>query len=283
MITFGNDFEFFIHSNKENRVVSAIDLLKRNKHTPIELGDNIKLYYDNCLGEVAFPPYSSKDEMLQRFHTVFSRIQNYLGSAYQMVFNAGHTFEDDQTDNDEAKEIGCEPSFDVYEQAPIQSDAFPDNFRSSGGHWHIGGTLLTDDFAHRVNLVKLLDIYLGCANVVYSDDPTEAKRRTLYGFAGNHRLPPYGVEYRTLSSSFLNSREQTDLSFDLIQYSLNCIMDEKDEAIIAQVDPNRVKLAINNCDKSLALKVLEQAKLPKQLMNRVRTVRGDFYTSWGLS
>lgn len=269
MTTFGNDFEFFIYSNKENKIVSAIRVLKQNKKNPIDLGDGVTLYYDNCLGEVAFPPYTNKKEMKERFASVFSKVRNYLGPKYKMVFQAGHSFDDDQVTEKEAQEIGCEPSYDVWEELEIVTNDFQDNFRSSGGHWHIGSKLLTDKPINRPRIVKLLDIYLGCANVVNSDDPTEVRRRRLYGAAGNHRIPEYGVEYRTLSSSFLNSEEQTDLSFDLIGHCLKCIQNDTAVGIINSVDANLVRAAINNCNKELAKRVLEQADVPDKLMQRI--------------
>ena len=67
-------------------------------------------------------------------------------------------------------------------------------------------------------LVKYLDAYLGLVSVLFDSD---TNRRSLYGKAGAFRLQPWGVEYRSLSSSMMSSKELLSIVYDQINRAIN--------------------------------------------------------------
>lgn len=282
---FGNDFEAFIYSHKEKKIVNAIHVLEgHGKDNPIHLGNGVDLFYDNMLLEFNFQPYFSKEEMIERLRDAFQRVVSYLGIDYTLILKAGHTFEEAQVDSDEARLIGCMPSFDAYTVSVVTNEPFESPFRSSGGHWHISGKLV-EPFDPKLNAVKLADIYLGCTNVLcVGSDKTEVQRRKIYGKSGNHRCPAHGgYEYRSLSSSFLNSKPLTELTFDLLNFSLAQIENGSDAQILASVQTGLVRSAIDECDQNKAMDVLKAVQLPQEFMSRVMEKRDmNFYGSWNL-
>ncbi len=278
--TIGADPELMIWSVDENRIVSSIPILKRDKHNPITLDGGVKLYADNVLCEFSFPPSESVDEMLNRMKDAFARIQDHLGDKYQLIARAAHTYLDSEMEPSfgvNPREIGCTPSIDVYREEIVAPNAFPDNMRTGSFHIHLGnadyakdngGHLLT--FKGRHAAIRLMDIFVGCGSVIFDKDPTSAIRRTIYGAAGNFRMTPYGAEYRPLSPGPLASREMTKLCLDLTDHVLSHIKAGTEQDVIARVNESDVKTAINTCDAALATDVLTKAGLPSDLMARVQ-------------
>ena len=77
-VTRGQDPEAFIQRASDGKIMSAIPILKRDKHNPIDLGDGIKIYADNSQIEFSMRPYQEKNEMLTTFKTIFSRNPAYV-------------------------------------------------------------------------------------------------------------------------------------------------------------------------------------------------------------
>lgn len=281
--SFGNDVEFCILNVETGKIESAIELLGRDKYNPIDLGDGIKWYYDNLLGETAFPPYYSKQEMFERFTTVFQKIQDSLGAKYRLLPKAAHTFEAAQADNDIARQIGCSLEYNAKEMTVVVSTPFETPTRTTGGHWHLGHEKLLD-FDTRRNTILVLDIILGCASVIFDKDETNLIRRDKYGKAHSHRPTPFGLEYRVLASSFLVNKEMTELCFDLINYVLTFVENDNLQDLINKVNMDDVTKAINTCDTSLSRNILKQVNLPQCIMERInKTYKNDFYGSWEIN
>lgn len=279
----GSDFEFFIFSKEENRIVNAIDVIKHGKEDVLNLGNGVNFYFDNMAGEATVNPFSTKEQMVSTFKDAFSRVQNWLGNKYSPVFRAGHTFEDRDITSDKCLEIGCSPSFDCWKMEVVNNQPFTNNFRSTGGHWHVSGNLF-DSFETKVNSVKIADILIGLPNLLCVSDPTEKERRKLYGASGTHRLPGHGgIEVRILSSSFFNSKELTELKYDLLSYAMSHIKNKTALDIINSVNSNDVQEAINTCNRPLAEKLLNKIDLPAELRNRIHEYDlSNFQASWGL-
>jgi len=281
--SYGNDIEFHLLDVKQDKFVSAIEVLKHDKYDPIDLGDGIKCYWDNVLLEVSYPPYYSKEEMFERIETVIQRIQKYIGPNYRIVPKAAHMYDDSELQNENAKIVGCNPNFSAWDESMNQPKEFTTNLRTTGYHCHIGGKNLLD-FKGKTDTIKLLDVFLGTSSVLFNDDETEVERRKLYGIPSEFRPCEWGVEYRPLSSGVMRSKETVGLTFDLINYTLGHIENNNANNILEKINVNEVKTAISKCDKKLALSVLEKAGLPKDLMARVtqKYDTSNFYKSWGI-
>lgn len=105
----------------------------------------------------------------------------------------------------EAKEehvqFGCMPSYNVYGMKGLALDGRDVPFRSAGGHIHFGIGKQTHESV--APMIKALDAILGVACVSLFAGIDDPRRRTMYGLAGEYRLPDHGVEYRTLSNAWM--------------------------------------------------------------------------------
>lgn len=278
----GGDWEFpVIDLEQNNKCVSAIPILKRDKYEPILVGDNkdgIKVYHDNVLLEVAFNPFYSKHEMIERYRNVFLGVKKVLGDRYRIISKASHVYNDDELQHPKALEAGCSPNFNAYTVAPNPPVQFNGGLRSAGCHFHCGAKHLLD-FDTRLNAIKLMDIFLGVPSIIFNPDKTEKQRRMLYGGPSEHRPTSFGLEYRPLSPGVIRSPETAELTYDLVTYSLSQL--PKATKILESIDTNIVQKAIKDCDKKLARVVMNKVKLPKTLLNRIEGKYGnDLYKNW---
>jgi hypothetical protein len=280
--TFGNDVEFHLFDVEQKKMVSAIPVLKNDKNSPIDLGDGIKLYADNILVETSFPPYESKNEMLDRFKTVLSRIQTKLGKKYRLVPKAAHEYGAEELQDPKALEIGCTTNYNAWEVCANPSLSFSDGLRTAGFHCHVGHQKL-QEFDTRITAIRVMDIVLGAASVIFNENDDEVTRRRLYGQASEHRPTPFGLEYRCLSPATLRSPKLAELVFDLINYSIDLTLNGQGEKLVKSINKDEVIEAINSCNAKLAESILNQINLPKPLMKRIKKkYQSDFYKAWGI-
>lgn len=158
--------------------------------------------------------------------------------------------------SDNSKRFGCMPSYNVYEESGIHVNPKEYRYRSAGGHIHLGGTTdgVTKVLKDTEHLVPLLDAIVGNTCVLIDRDPGNAERRKVYGRAGEHRLPRYGIEYRTPSNFWLRSYPVMSLVFGLARHAVNVLYNGKKfhDEILSTVDIDDVRKAINENDFALA-------------------------------
>ena len=122
--------------------------------------------------------------------------------------------------------LGCKPSMNAYGlHGNDPGDPYELKIRFSGGHIHLGIPGLTN--AMRVRVVKVLDAILGVYSTVlfdYENHGMGANRRLYYGLPGEYRPTKYGLEYRVLSSAWLQSPQLHDTIFNLAIASANFAM-----------------------------------------------------------
>ncbi len=112
--------------------------------------------------------------------------------------------------------FGCNPSLNAYGMSGLEMPGTAVEYRSAGGHVHLGfndnKSLTKDDY---INMVKGLDAIMGVAGVSLFAKYDDPRRRMMYGLAGEYRLPPHGLEYRTLSNAWLFHPVLANIVFDL--------------------------------------------------------------------
>lgn len=180
---------------------------------------------------------------------------------------------------EDSKRLGCAPSLNAYD---VTASIYPEGgsylTRSAGGHIHLGllhgfkdesqwkksyapSYPLPYVFQHRERLVPLLDILVGNTAVLFDRDPYAAKRREVYGRAGEYRLPDHGIEYRTLSNFWLHSVALYSLMFALARQAVGVLHTEGTglantwgaaDELLRLVDVEKVQKAINTNDVELA-------------------------------
>jgi hypothetical protein len=137
-------------------------------------------------------------------------------------------------------------------------------FRSAGGHIHFGIGKTTDARAKRI--VKTLDAILGVACVSLFAKYDEPRRRSMYGLAGEYRLPPHGLEYRTLSNAWMVHPVITHLVFDLSRKVL--VFGDKDYLRHWDGNEKETVEVINTCNVEGARAILKRnEKLFKDILS----------------
>ena len=251
----GADPELFIVNSKTNKVVSSIGLIPGVKGEAYRAPDMPKGYglqIDNILGEFNIPPAKDKESFIDSIEYMKDYIRQYVKNVnpdLDIQCIASREVDEDQLQSPEAKLFGCDVSYNAYtEDENPKPDGERGNLRSGGFHIHL--SYKNPNARTSIDLIKYLDVDLGIPSVVKDPD---TKRRTLYGKAGDFRLRPYGVEYRSLSSYMMSSKENLEFVWNGIMKAIrayNCnlplIDSEVVQSIINNSDVEKAKIIIEN-------------------------------------
>jgi len=195
--------------------------------------------------------------------------------------------------------LGCMPSFNAYglEGQRVPPRELP--FRSAGGHIHLGIGSRPKEEMERI--VKAMDMVLGVACVSLFAGMDDPRRRHFYGLPGEYRLPPHGLEYRTLSNAWLCHPLIMNMVFELARKAV--VFGEKALTSMWQVEEKETLDCILTCNvdkareilttnKTVFCKILEAANLyPTDkayniFMNGVASAVDDYTdmeTNWNLN
>ena len=286
MFTFGADPEFILEKN--GIVYSSIGIIP-NKDNPYEEKGH-KFYYDNVLAECAIKPADYEEESIEYFKECL-KIFSKLIDPYKLSAEATNSFPADQLKHPDAKEVGCKGewcAYDLIEVDPPKNSIENFSFRTAGGHIHLGSSdePLSNGFGVLFT-IRMLDLFLGLPFVLIEG---KTNRRTLFGYAGRHRVTSYGLEYRTLSNYWLKSPKLVSLVYQICSFTLNFVKEGNhfgfwsvNEDLLNDDDPSKahhcngynveeLKDAINNSDKIKAKKfmLLIENILPFDIMTPLK-------------
>jgi hypothetical protein len=307
MKTFGSDPELMLF--RDGEPWSAIGVIQGNIENRIDLNGH-QFYYDNVLAECAIKPGNTKEEVVENFRECLQIFADMV-DPLEIVAQASAIFSNSQLNHPDARRVGCAKDFCAYEmkqkEGPVE-EILQGNLRSCGGHIHLGADVLTTDGPEPVLAVYVLDLFLGVPSLWLDNDPTSAKRRSLYGHAGRYRVKPYGIEYRSLGNFWLQSPELVGLIYDLAMFSLEFVETGKawdlwefnfdrflesnemsDAWKCTGYDPESLLCGINQTDKNVVEKHFEIAKklMPRDLKYRIensisRYEKTDMYSNWNI-
>ncbi len=298
-LTFGSDPELVI-VDKLGNPCSAIRILKTNKDHPIDLGDSVRMYADNALVEAAFDPVAP-DQIVDRLGEVLQKMNKALKGFFVMP-QAATMFSKEELEavlldkeghpKLTAWEIGCHANFDAYRVAANEMAKFKDGMRTGSFHIHIGRkdwkTAKDDrlmDLDSKVEAIKLLDLYVGVASVIFDKDPTAHLRRKLYGRAGEFRPTDYGVEYRVLGNYALRARRLTELVFDLVEMAMYHVSVGNGRDMLELVPEKEIIRIINDNDRASAIDVVDTLKVSnawkKRIMSHEDYPANNLKPGWG--
>ena len=168
----------------------------------------------------------------------------------------GTTYSSDELADPAHSVAGCSPSKNIYTS---RSHAIRYNSNERFGGLHVNVDIEGTE-EQKLHLVSLMDKSLGLMSVLSSNDvDAEQRRRELYGRAGEYRLPPFGVEYRTLPSSFsrdLHGNIELNTIASIARYLSYCVMNNDIPSWDKEIDGAATRAAINTVDKDLASKLL---------------------------
>jgi hypothetical protein len=144
--------------------------------------------------------------------------------------------------------LGCDPDYNAW-RMDINNAPDPSvGFRSGAGHVAIGwgGSFTIDDDFLQVcgAFARMQDAINGTASLLYDQD---TRRRELYGKAGAFRPKHFGVEYRTLSNSWVKSKRLAEYvatrSFQAARFLMNGI-DIATPEVESIINENKVDEAV---------------------------------------
>lgn len=287
----GADPELML-TNPAGALISAIPLISGNKKKPLPIKCGA-IQHDNVMAEFNIDPADSSEEFEHNIRTVLCGLNKHV-SPNKLLVQASAEYPTETLDHNEARVFGCDPDFDSWTLMMNQFDSTKAlaNFRSAGGHFHVGykketKEMLKDPYG-KVEVVKMLDIFQGIPSIILDTDPTSPKRRSLYGKAGSHRPKKYGVEYRALGNFWISSPSLVHLMYELADTALQLILGGDSQKIIEEVGEKRIQKTINHSNKNetkLIVNRILKKYLSTPLFNKINELTGvkvDLYTTWQL-
>lgn len=247
--TIGADIEVFLKDKISGEIVSAEGIIHGSKEEPFHFMKENPFYatsLDNVMAEFCIPPAKTSIDFRSGIETALNYIHNTIPGNLTIFAFPSAKVDGRWLVTPNAQMFGCEPDYNAWLNG-IQNDrpvAADGNLRSCGGHIHIGYD--TPSTNTNLALIKAMDIFVGLPSVVIEPDND---RKSLYGKAGAFREKKYGVEYRTVSNYYINSKELTNWVFE---NTLNAIDFVNQGNPISESETDGIRLAINKGDKELA-------------------------------
>lgn len=242
-LTLGADPEFFLHNIAKGRIEPAVGLIGGTKENGLFIPTGESVLEDNVMVEFTTTICKDAKELNDSIQRALTHLKNTLPQYYEFVFKASHVFEPVDLSSEQAQEIGCEPDYNAYTLRMNKPANAKNLMRTCSGHLHLGYDNPSIDTS--LDLVMIMDIFLGIPSVLLDEDRT---RRKMYGKAGCYRLKRYGVEYRVLSNFWANNPELVEWVVSNINQGIKYYVENGVEAI----DYKSVSKCINTYDVNLA-------------------------------
>lgn len=280
-LTFGCDPEFFFA--KRGRVVGAEKILPQDgivyepgtagkrdgDYTTVGNGKS-KVIIDGVQAELNPRPNTCRanlgNEISACFRSLYEKIKDDPTLKVKFSPSVKVTKKEMQSLSEKSKQFGCAPSKNAYrgKNKVGITDASQYFNRGAGGHLHFGSFHEREESEKKLiqnakRIVPMLDILLGNTCVLIDRDPSNVERRKHYGRAGEYRLPPHGLEYRTLSNFWLKSYQLMGFVTGLGRQAISIVRAAErgsgwEKAFLEAVDMKDIRKAINKNDYDLALK-----------------------------
>lgn len=259
----GCDPELFFEDASGN-VVPAFTFLPSKKDPAT--GAMRSMFWDGFQGEFTPGAGSCQDGVAQSIQQYLSSLMFRLPKGVR--FSPKSVVEIDPRVLDSAKTehvgLGCTPSLNAYGLHGLEVPdprALP--IRFAGGHIHFGMKSSFNGYSdydlRMVEAVKMMDAIVGLMSVSISEGRDDPRRRMYYGLAGEYRLPKHGIEYRTLSNSWLASPSTYHLTFTVARTAarLGAALYRNQLVSVPEAD---VVEAINRSDARLARELMRADK-----------------------
>lgn len=220
--TIGADPEFFI-VNSTGVLVKSSTITKAGKSNPEDLGNGYAVHADNVMIELSVPPSKTKEEFISTMEIGINRLKDYIHEKLpgaKLVIKPSKQFNIGSLTDDKDKEIGCDVDFNAYTGSvnpkPELDTLTALGLRYAGGHVHVGFNNDDElmDLDNQERFIRALD-YLFLDFVRKFDE--DNRRKIVYGTPGRFRIKDYGVEYRSLSNVWCQSKDKMGIVYDLVE------------------------------------------------------------------
>lgn len=260
-ITYGTDPEGFFQRDGQiigsDRVLPVEGLVNNSYQKPFVVLDGVQF-------ELNPAPASTVQGLATNLSSAFYLLRQHLVGQPGVTLNWSNIVEVSRKELDnlsqKARELGCQPSMNIYGEQPLRCNIKTYRKRSSGGHAHVG-LLGTNIFSGgrdaRQRLVPLCDIFVGQWCVLLDRDPGAAERRENYGRAGEFRLPSHGLEYRTLDNFWIRNYTLMSFVFGMVNLATSVLVHtltggSQEQELVKIVNVPRMRKAIEKNDIRLA-------------------------------
>jgi len=242
-IYFGADPEFFFQLKNNGKVlesgIALKEIMEKWKSTFADKNYYPTMYFKSDGVQVEINPQPATCRVVAG-----GNLGHPIQNLYEVLKKTNYTPDNrvliELTDEElsklstKAKRLGCAPSLHIDNYVkPLNIDGSKYNFRSAGGHIHLGTYNISKDCPIKHDqklLVDLLDRILGNTCVLIDRDEANIERRKLYGQAGEYRITTQwegtvherkGVEYRVLSNFWLASYQLMSMVYGLARMAHN--------------------------------------------------------------
>lgn len=263
-IDFGADPEFFIRELKTKKIITA-DRLLPSKNNKMKLTGG-QAFFDGCQAEININPSGCREYVQDNIFYNLKELDKHINKDkkdYQFWVTAAVKMDKKSImDADpECRRFGCDPSLNAY-TAPrhINLNGRTHLYRYAGGHIHLGCGKLLDK--ENKELIKLMDRIVGIPATLLDTELPSIRRRMYYGQAGEYRIQPHGVEYRTLSNFWLRAPELASLMMGLARVAYTVFKDGREsiDAINRVATDDKVRAIINTTNIAEARKVFDKMR-----------------------
>ena len=268
-VVFGADPEFFFRQNGDvvgsERVLpkDGIEYEKEGPHIPggngTVRGGGGKIIVDGVQAELNPRANVCRANMVNEIALCFQQIKRSYPDM-QVDFSPLVTVTESEFEllSKRSKKFGCNSSENVYTgaQSKITVDPSVVRDRPAGGHLHFGGNESTavKNALNDVNIiVPLFDIIVGNTCVLVDRNEGNKRRREMYGRAGEYRLKPYGIEYRTVSNFWLQHPHLMSMVMGLGRLAISIAVAGEGKNLMNLVNMSDIEKAINDNDYDLAM------------------------------
>lgn len=265
--TVGCDPEFFFE-DEDGRIIPAFSVLQSQAAAPAEYP-----YFDGWQGEFGTNPTHCIAYMVDGIHDRLQKAARAIGKKGRIsVYSVLDVDLVRLIEHPEHAQFGCTPSLSAYDSQPeMAHDGFSVPFRMAGGHIHLGISprhlhlFGPDDEDNRRTVVKFLDRTAGLIGTALFAEVEDARRRLLYGRAGEYRAPKYGIEYRVPSNAWMLHPVLAHFYVGVVRRAAACAVVD----IVAGRNPldrlpmndEEVQIAINESEVGIA-RTLIQSYMP---------------------
>lgn len=248
----GSDFEGFLRM--DNAYIPAERVLKGDKDSPISISKGVVGHPDNVMAEAAIAAPVQPRDFAAAINDALYNLQRYIEPATFHAEPSVKFTEDWLSKSEFAKEVGCEPDYDTFNEMYQYTADDLGLYRFAGFHIHFDVMdSIPSDYAARV-----VDCTVGLASVAFEWDSRQGRRRALYGTPGRHRPKSYGIEYRTLSSSMITHLDEAQPIIESTALALQAA--EPNIMMLPQLMWDAVSEAIRTEDVGMAKVLWEEVK-----------------------
>lgn len=242
--TIGADPEVFV-ADINNTFVSAHDLIPGTKREPFVVPKGA-VQVDGMALEFNIDPAESYEEFEDNINSVQATLAGMIGDK-KFIQDASVYFDEEFMKGvpEFNLVLGCEADYNGWTLDTNPAVDASTMMRTVGGHVHVGGFFSDDPFTPEhfnncARLARIMDYTLGAYSVLWDKDD---KRRSMYGKAGSFRPKKYGMEYRTLSNSWI-------FNTDLIKFVYNATQEALEKMFDPEFDVEEsVRNLIDNSDR----------------------------------